>query len=111
VDEFWIAQIWENRSVDYLEFKRQVLKAGLTVNEFAALIHVRPNAISNLRKKEAVPVPYAVIAVLCAEAKEQGMDFRNLLVRNGVASRSAAGVAHLDDYRKRSGHRIEPKAS
>jgi hypothetical protein len=56
----------------------------MTINEFAALINVRPNSISNYAKKNYVPEEYAVIAVLTGEASDRGIDFRATLTRFGI---------------------------
>lgn len=51
--------------MDYAEFKRNVYKAGLTIDAFSTLIDVGPNALSSYSNK-TVPVPakYAVLAAL-----------------------------------------------
>jgi hypothetical protein len=50
--------------VNYTEFKRHLGKAGYTAKEFAALIHVCQNTVTNYKKNGQVPQTYAVIAVL-----------------------------------------------
>lgn len=96
--------------MDYTEFKRQVQKAGLTINEFSALIRVRPNSTSNFAKKPVVPETYAALAVLCAEFKERGIDFLELLARKGIHAPSpAAQVTSIEDYRKRNDLGTGPK--
>lgn len=70
--------------MNYKEFRRHLGKAGMSINEFAALINVRPNSISNYAKKNSVPEEYAVIAVLTGEASDCGIDFRAALARFGI---------------------------
>lgn len=97
-------------AVNYKEFRRHLGKAGLTINEFSALIRVRPNSISNYAKKENVPDEYAVIAVLVGEAADHGMDFRNALAKFGIRtshlSEDGTNVSHLSVYR--SNKKIKP---
>ncbi len=89
--------------MNYKEFRRHLGKAGLTINEFSALIRVRPNSISNYAKKGNVPDVYAVIAVLAGEATDHGIDFRNALAKFGILtnplSEDGTNVSHLSAYR------------
>ena len=90
--------------MNYAEFRRHLGKAGLTINEFSALMEVRPSSISNYAKKPLVPRQYAVIAVLLGDAADRGVDFRELLTRFGITLRarpSSSRIANLDEFRKR----------
>lgn len=90
----------------YAEFRRHLGKAGLSINEFAALIESHPNSISNYAKKDAVPTVYAALAVLMGDAADRGLNFRDVLSRFGVRgqtrSRAADGnIARIDEYRSK----------
>lgn len=91
--------------MDYSEFRRHLGKAGLTVNEFSSLIQVRPASVSNHAKKQVVPVPYAVIAVLLGDAADRGVDFREVLNRFHLPTHarpiSHRKVANLEEFRRR----------
>ncbi|SRR6266571_7011205 len=91
--------------VKYKEFRRHLGKAGLSVNEFASLIDVLPNSVSNYAKKETVPISYAALAILLGDAGDNGRDFRALLEKFGVMfkreTQFAASVARLDEYRNK----------
>jgi predicted transcriptional regulator len=94
----------------YSEFKRHLGKAGLTVNEFAALLHLQPSSVSNYAKKIAVPQTHAVIAVALGDAADRGVDFRETLARYGLRFQNRARtkskvVAELSDYRGKSNRR------
>lgn len=67
--------------MDYEEFKRQLGKAGLTGREFADLLQLNRNSISNLAQKDMVPNHYAIIAALLGEMAENKIDFRSVLKR------------------------------
>jgi len=77
--------------VDYQEFRRHLGKAGLTVNDFADLLHIRPNSVSNYHKKGSVPQAHAIIAVTLGDAGDRGSNFRALLARFGVFAASGNG--------------------
>ncbi|MCG7548791.1 MAG: XRE family transcriptional regulator [Pseudoalteromonas sp.] len=65
----------------YQEFKRQLLKAGLTVRAFAELIKQSPNSITNYAGIDKVPSHLSIIAVLLAEMKEAGIDYKTAIHR------------------------------
>ncbi|WP_229262389.1 XRE family transcriptional regulator [Duganella guangzhouensis] len=80
----------------YEEFQRHIGKAGLKLYEFAHLMGMNPTSISN-KRRQGVPTHLAVIAVLLGEMAERGIDFHELLARNGIAHpepcASAEGLA------------------
>ena len=65
----------------YEEFKRQLGRAGLKTREFADLMKLNPNSITNYSKREDVPSHLAVIAALMAEMAQQGLDIRSTISR------------------------------
>ena len=60
----------------YEEFKRHLGKANISAKEFAALVRLNPNSITNYAKMGDVPAHLAVIAVLMGEMAEHHVDFR-----------------------------------
>lgn len=76
----------------YEEFSRQLGKAGLTVREFADLIKMHPNSITNCRKKGDVPSHLAVAVALMGEMAERHIDFRNVLSKIEIASKKPRGA-------------------
>lgn len=70
--------------MNYKEFRRHIGKAALSVNSFASIIGVLPNAVSNYSKKQYVPNEYAVIAVLMGDAADRGVDFMAVLNKFGI---------------------------
>ena len=91
--------------MDYLEFRRHLGKAGLTINEFAALLQIQPSAVSNYSKKSSVPRAYAVLAVVLGDVTDRGIDFREALSRfelHITDSKAGRNVAQLADYRLHS---------
>ena len=59
----------------YTEFQRLVGKAGLSIKEFAALLDMKPNSITNYSKQGVVPTHIAVIVALISAMKDEGLDF------------------------------------
>ena len=59
----------------YTEFQRLIGKAGLSIKEFAALLDMKPNSITNYSKQGVVPMHIAVIVALISTMKDQGLDF------------------------------------
>ena len=59
----------------YTEFQRLVGKAGLSIKEFAVLLDMKPNSITNYSKQGVVPTHIAVIAALISTMKDEGLDF------------------------------------
>ena len=59
----------------YTEFQRLVGKAGLSIKDFAALLDMKPNSITNYSKQGVVPTHIAVIVALISTMKDEGLDF------------------------------------
>ena len=59
----------------YTELQRLVGKAGLSIKEFAALLDMKPNSITNYSKQGVVPTHIAVIVALISTMKDEGLDF------------------------------------
>lgn len=60
----------------YEEFQRQLGKAGITVREFAELLRMNRNSVTNCATRGEVPSHLAVIVILMAQLAEEGLDFR-----------------------------------
>jgi hypothetical protein len=88
--------------VDYQEFKRQVNKAGLQINEFAALIDVHATSLSKYSNEDEVPPKYAVLAVLLGDVVDRKlMNVPEVLGRNGFKWPLGEKVTSIADYRGR----------
>ena len=59
----------------YSEFQRLIGKAGLTIKEFAELLGMNPNSITNYHKVGFIPSHIAIIISLTSSMKDQGLDF------------------------------------
>jgi hypothetical protein len=77
----------------YDEFQRQLGKAGLTVREFANLVRMNRNSVTNCARRGEVPSHLAVIASLMGERAEHRIDFRGLLARVDIVHKRPRGAA------------------
>jgi hypothetical protein len=57
----------------YGEFQRHIGKAGLKLNEFARLMDMHPNTMTN-KRKVGVPRTLATVAVLIGDLADRGVD-------------------------------------
>lgn len=86
----------------YPEFRRHLGKAGMTINEFAAYLGIRPASVSNYSKSGSVPRAYAIIAILLGEAADRGVNSAQLLGNFGVTPRAlptGSNVKQFDMFR------------
>lgn len=89
--------------MDYEGFTRHLGKAGMQIQEFAALIGVHATSISKYSKAE-IPQKYAVLAVLLGDAVDRNYDFRAVLVRYGISwsdAKTGRKVTNIAEYRGR----------
>jgi len=77
--------------MNYDEFQRQLGKAGLTIREFAALIKMNRNSVTNYAKSGEVPSHLAVIAALLGEMAERKIDFRAALSKIEIEPKKPRG--------------------
>jgi hypothetical protein len=88
--------------MDYEVFTRHLGKAGMQIQEFAALIGVHATSISKYSKSE-IPRKYAVLAVLLGDAVDRSYDYRSVLDRYGIswrgAKKSGRKVTSIAEYR------------
>lgn len=63
----------------FIEFKKLLLDADLTIPKFTELIKVSEKNIQAYKKKEEVPNAIAVCAACFAYMSKEGVDFRSLI--------------------------------
>ena len=66
----------------YADFLEELRKTGLSVREFAELIGMNPNSISNYARTGELPTHLALIAVLVVGISEMGGDYRRINVES-----------------------------
>jgi hypothetical protein len=77
----------------YAEFLAELERAALNVREFAALVQMNPNSVSNYARKREVPTHLAVIAALLAELRSNGIDYQPVFARVQIAAKRPRGAA------------------
>jgi len=82
-----------SRAMTYAEFQRQIGKAGLTIREFADLVKMHRNSVTNYAKFGEVPSHLAVIAALLGAMAEQKVDFRSILDNIEIEPKKPRGSA------------------
>jgi len=63
----------------FIDFKKLLLDAELTIPKFTELIKVSEKNIQAYKKKKEVPNTIATIAVCFAKMNKEGIDFRTLV--------------------------------
>ncbi|WP_264381716.1 XRE family transcriptional regulator [Pseudomonas sp. MM227] len=79
-------------AMTYEEFQRQLGKAGMSVKEFAGLLGMNRNSITNCSARGEIPSHLAVISVLMAEMAEHQIDFRSALARIEIVPKRPRGA-------------------
>jgi hypothetical protein len=77
----------------YEEFLRQLGKAALTVREFAEMVKMRPNSVTNCARRGEVPSHLAVIVALMGELAENRLDFKTPLSKITIEPKKPRGSA------------------
>jgi len=77
----------------YDAFVAELAKTGLTIREFADLLGMRPNSITNNRKRGEVPDHLAVIAALLSELRVAGIPIEPVFARLGLSKKRPRGAA------------------
>ncbi len=77
----------------YEEFRRQLGKAGLTSKQFADLVKLNSNSVTNYATHGEVPAHWAIVAVLMGEMAERKIDFKSILETIDIAPKKVRGNA------------------
>lgn len=78
--------------MDYTEFKRQLGKAGLSAKEFAELVKMNPNSVTNYKKAGLVPAHWAIVAALMGELAENKLNFKDILEKIDIHPKKVRGA-------------------
>ena len=79
-------------AVPYIEFLAELERAGLTVRNFADLIGMNPNSITNYAGRGEVPQHIALIAVLIAEMAVGSLDYREAIAKVAPTRKPRGGT-------------------
>lgn len=78
--------------MDYRAFRRHIRKAHLTLLQFAELLGMNRNSLTNYSKKRSVPSHLGIIAILIAEMVERNIDYRALLRKVKIVRKKPRGA-------------------
>jgi len=79
--------------MSYQDFLAELQKIGLSVRDFAGLIGMNPNSLSNYARRGELPSHIALIAVLVAGVAEKGGDYRRIMSKVALAPKKPRGGA------------------
>jgi hypothetical protein len=79
------------QGMTYDEFTRQVGKAGISIREFARLVKMNHNSVTNCAQRGEVPSHLGVIAALMGEMAENRLDFRATLAKIDILPKQPRG--------------------
>ena len=77
----------------YTNFIIELENAGLSVRAFADLIGMKPNSISNYARGGELPSHLGFIAVLVAELRSHGLDYKQAMQRVQTVPKKPRGRA------------------
>lgn len=89
--------------MDYVEFKRQLGKAGLSAKEFAELVKMHPNSVTNYKKMGVIPAHWAIVAALMGEMAENNLNFRAILGKIAIFPKKIRGARQSSLFGGRDG--------
>lgn len=76
----------------FIDFKKHLLDADLTIPKFTELIKVSEKNIQAYKKKEKVPNSIGALAACFGEMNKQGIDFRDLVKSLELKKKSKKGA-------------------
>ncbi|KAG8149063.1 XRE family transcriptional regulator [Burkholderia catarinensis] len=76
----------------YCEFRDQLRRAQLTAREFANLVRMNENSITNYSQKGVVPSHLAVIVLLMGEMANHQIEFRDIIRQMEITHKKPRGA-------------------
>lgn len=61
-------------TMTYSEFQTELINSGLSIKDFASLIGMHPNSVTNYKSKGVLPLNLSIIVALISELKGKGID-------------------------------------
>lgn len=84
----------------FIEFKKHLLDAEITLPKFSKLIKVSEKNIQSYKKKGQVPNPIAVIVVCFVEMKKAGLDYKEIIEKLELTAKTKKGVGFANKSNK-----------
>jgi hypothetical protein len=76
----------------YFEFRVQLKRSRLTAREFARLVRMNENSVTNYSQKGIVPSHLAVIVLLMGELADHQIDFRDIIAKMEIEQKKPRGA-------------------
>ena len=76
----------------FIEFKKQLLDAEVSLPKFSKLIKVSEKNIQSYKKKQEVPNTIAVIATCFASMHKAGLDYRSIVDSLALEAKTKKGA-------------------
>lgn len=93
----------------FIEFKKLLLDAELTIPKFTALIKVSEKNIQSYKKKKEVPNAIAVVAACFAKMNQEGLDYRTLITDLELKKKEKKGSGFSAKKKEKSEKKDEKK--
>lgn len=84
----------------FIDFKKKLLDAEITLPKFSKLIKVSEKNIQAYKKKGEVPNPIAVIATCFAHMHQAGEDYRSIIEALELKSKTKKGAGFAKKEKK-----------
>jgi len=93
----------------FIEFKKQLLDAEITLPKFSKLIKVSEKNIQSYKKKGEVPNAIAVVATCFASMHQNGKDYRMLIeaLQLKAKTKKGSGFAKKEEIKKEEKEEID----
>lgn len=85
----------------FIEFKKLLLDAELTIPKFTALIKVSEKNIQAYKKKEEVPNAIAAVAACFARMNLEGIDYKDLIEDLDLKKKEKKGAGFSSKKKKK----------
>ncbi|MEA3406384.1 MAG: hypothetical protein U9R28_11680 [Pseudomonadota bacterium] len=76
----------------FIEFKKQLLDAEISLPKFSKLIKVSEKNLQSYKKKGEVPNPIAVVVTCFVEMQKAGLDYRKIVNALELQAKTKKGV-------------------
>ncbi|QKF82490.1 hypothetical protein CRV08_04230 [Halarcobacter ebronensis] len=84
----------------FIEFKKLLLDAELTIPKFTALIKVSEKNIQSYKKKEEVPNAIAAVAACFAYMNTEGIDYKEIIDELDLQKKEKKGAGFSSKKKK-----------
>lgn len=91
----------------FIDFKKLLLDAEITLPKFSSLVKVSEKNIQSYKKKGDVPNPIAVSAACFAAMHQAGIDYRDIIEALGLEAKKKEGVG----FKKKKASKEKPSFS